>query len=185
MIFGFNINTQLCNFANNYFPQNVSHPALPFLFLSDIWNILIDPKKTENGCGLMNSSISNEPSSSVVNADRQWPWHVCIVVFTKCECGGTLVAPGYIVTSNLCVTRVLLRDIKVLVIQMVIEILDVVVQSCRSTLFIWGMVWYGIVLVLVWCGIWYGVVRYGVVRYGVDNVVNFYILLSYGDGIMW
>lgn len=75
-----------------------------------------EPEKTEKSCGLMNSSsIIKGPTSNVVDADRQWRWHVVILIFRKCVCGGTLVAPGYVVTSSICVSRVPLGIIKIFI----------------------------------------------------------------------
>lgn len=46
-------------------------------------------------------------------SDRQWPWHVMIVEYNRCICGGTLIAPGLVVTSSLCLPRVWVRNVQV------------------------------------------------------------------------
>ena len=61
-----------------------------------------DPKTTRGTCGWRNVSAPN---------DRQFPWHVLIIARNRCECGGTLIAPGLLVTSTLCLSRVWLSSI--------------------------------------------------------------------------
>ena len=59
---------------------------------------------TKGTCGWRNVSARN---------DRQWPWHVLIIVGERCVCGGTLIAPGYVATSTLCLSRVWKWRVKV------------------------------------------------------------------------
>ena len=66
--------------------------------------IFLDPKTTRGTCGWRNVSAPN---------DRQFPWHVLIIARNYCECGGTLIAPGLLVTSTLCLSRVWLSSILV------------------------------------------------------------------------
>jgi hypothetical protein len=66
--------------------------------------VFLDPMTTRNTCGWRNVSAEN---------DRQWPWHVLIVVGNRCACGGTLIAPGHVVTSTLCLSRVWIFTVKV------------------------------------------------------------------------
>ncbi|XP_028392464.1 uncharacterized protein LOC114517021 [Dendronephthya gigantea] len=63
-----------------------------------------DPiRKTEVTCGWRNTSAVT---------DRQWPWHVMIVEYNGCACGGTVIAPGFVVTSSLCLPRAWLRNVQ-------------------------------------------------------------------------
>ena len=66
--------------------------------------MFLEPRTIKGTCGWRDLSAPN---------DRQWPWHVLIVVGERCVCGGTLIAPGYVVTSTLCLSRVWKWRVKV------------------------------------------------------------------------
>ena len=71
-----------------------------FIFL-----MFSDPRTTRSTCGWRNVSSPHN--------DSQWPWHVLIIVGNRCACGGTLIAPGYVVTSTQCLSRVWISAVKV------------------------------------------------------------------------
>lgn len=84
--------------------------------------LFLVPDKTGDSCGLKNTSVVDGRANATIAPDRRWPWHVLIVLFKKCVCGGTLVAPGYVVTNGRCVSYVQLPYIKVMMNEMMIVI---------------------------------------------------------------